>query len=929
VLVIEKLKDWLSAQGRAVVLALVGTAATRLWLAVSDHSVFWPDEIYQSIEPAHRLAFGYGLLPWEFRDGARSWIFPALLALPLKLVALLHLNVPLAPVVSARLVMVLAAVAAAALGIEYARRLAGKSAALLVAFAFACFPPLLVYSHRTLQEAASAPLVMLVPLCLLSRTRRAAVWAGVAIGVATLLRFQCAIVAATFLVALVFERRWAQLATYAAGGGVVALAGGALDWVTWGRPFHSFLTYVEFNLVKGGASTFGVSPPTYYLGAFWNSSGPAVLLLGLGFIAGGVWAARTAAAATVLFIALHSAIPHKEFRFLLPIFPLLLSVGGAGLALLLARFKAPARAAGALAAVLCVGFVNAARAESYADLGQYVGTARASGSPWYTEEGTNLLLAEAGGRADACGVLVLGERAAFTGGYSYLHRRIPLIYRFQTCDEAKAANYVIAANGNPNVPPGFKSVQTSGGYALYHREGSCGPPPEDSSDMLEGADDMGLGRGALLQPNPHELAIHAGANAAAFVSGWGNGEHLECRYARWAVAPWASVAFPLEPNDALYSLEFTARPHPRASPQSVRVRLNGELLDEFPLELGWHRYQTPIQRGLLHKGRNTLEFAFARLKRAGGDDPRSLAALFDQISVVGADPTISIDVGTDEADRYLTEGFGEAEHDDRRTFAWSDGPRSELAIPTIALDVPTVFQVVARAHESLAPLNVSVSLNEHSVGQFTFGDDYTRSALLLPGKLLEPATNVIALTYDRTAKLGDSAPDSSDRRPLAVAYDRFTFRPLPTTTAIDLGTEEGHVFEGPGFSRDETADGRTFVWSDGPRSTIWFRTPPAALDAVCRLEVVAAAFPGALPLEVGVSQGGTRIGAFKPSVEWEKYVLPLDSRFNPGANVIEFGYSRTARPSATPHGRADARELALRFDRLDAICATLGAPATH
>jgi phosphatidylinositol glycan class B len=929
VLVIQKLKDWVSAQGRAVVLALAGTAATRLWFALTDHSVFWPDEIYQSIEPAHRLAFGYGLLPWEFRDGARSWIFPALLAIPLKLLGWLHLDVPLALVLGARLVMVLAAVAAAVLGSEYARRLAGKSAALLVAFAFACFPPLLVYSHRTLQEAASAPLVMAVPFCLLARTPRAAAWAGIAVGLATLLRFQCALLCVVFCAGLILEKRWAELWAYVAGGGAVALAGGLLDWLTWGRPFHSFQTYVEFNLVKNGASTFGVSPRSYYLHTLWTSSGPAVLLLGIGFVAAGLLVSRTAAVAVLLFVALHSAIPHKEFRFLLPVLPLLVSIAGVGLALLLARFKAPAWAASVLTAALCVGFVNTARGESYADLGQYVGTSRALGSPWHTEEEPNLLLAEAGGRADACGVLVLGQRAAFTGGYSYLHRRIPLLYRFQTCDEGKAVNYVIAANGNPNVPPGFKSVKASGNYSLYHRDGSCGPPPDDTNDMLEGADDMGLGRGQLTQPNPHELSIHAGGNSAAFASGWGNGEHVECRYARWAVATRASLVFPLDPSDALYSLELTARPHEQALPQSVRVRLNGERLDEFHLALGWHRYQTPIQRRLLHHGRNTLEFAFARVKRAGGDDARPLTALFDQIRVVAADPVINIDVGTDAADRYLTEGFGEAERDDRRSFAWSDGPRSELAIPTIALDVPTVFQVVARAYEPLAPLKVSVALNEHALGELTFGDDYTRSALLLPGNLLEPATNLVTLTYARTAKPSEAASDSSDRRLLAVAYDRFAFQPLPTTTAIDLGIDESHVFEGPGLSRDETVDGRTFVWSDGPRSTVWFRTPPAALDTSCRLEIAAGAFAGALPLLVEVSLGGTRIGSFKPSAEWQKFVLPLDARFGPGANVLEFAYSRTARPSATLRGNADARELALRFDRIDAICSTVSGPATR
>src|SRR5262249_3481985 len=86
--------------------ALVVAAMLRIWAAVSDHSIFWPDEIYQSIEPAHRLAFGNGLEAWEFRDGARSWLFPAVLAGVLRLGAFVGMHSGLALVVFVRIFMV-------------------------------------------------------------------------------------------------------------------------------------------------------------------------------------------------------------------------------------------------------------------------------------------------------------------------------------------------------------------------------------------------------------------------------------------------------------------------------------------------------------------------------------------------------------------------------------------------------------------------------------------------------------------------------------------------------------------------------------------------------------------------------------------------------------------------------------------------------
>ena len=60
----------------ALIAALAAGAALRLAFAFSDDGIYWPDEIYKTLEPAHRVAFGYGLIPWEFVKGASSWLLP-------------------------------------------------------------------------------------------------------------------------------------------------------------------------------------------------------------------------------------------------------------------------------------------------------------------------------------------------------------------------------------------------------------------------------------------------------------------------------------------------------------------------------------------------------------------------------------------------------------------------------------------------------------------------------------------------------------------------------------------------------------------------------------------------------------------------------------------------------------------------------------
>lgn len=46
---------------RGMVLLLVAAAIPRLLLAFFEHGTNHPDEIFQMLEPAHRVAFGFGL----------------------------------------------------------------------------------------------------------------------------------------------------------------------------------------------------------------------------------------------------------------------------------------------------------------------------------------------------------------------------------------------------------------------------------------------------------------------------------------------------------------------------------------------------------------------------------------------------------------------------------------------------------------------------------------------------------------------------------------------------------------------------------------------------------------------------------------------------------------------------------------------------
>ena len=71
----------IDGQDQKILLIILGFALTaRVFLALFSDNFSHPDENFQILEQAHRLVFGYGVIPWEFQSLARSWIVPGLMA---------------------------------------------------------------------------------------------------------------------------------------------------------------------------------------------------------------------------------------------------------------------------------------------------------------------------------------------------------------------------------------------------------------------------------------------------------------------------------------------------------------------------------------------------------------------------------------------------------------------------------------------------------------------------------------------------------------------------------------------------------------------------------------------------------------------------------------------------------------------------------
>ena len=421
----------------ALAAVLVLGAVARLWLAATDDGIFFPDEIFQTLEPAHRRAFGYALLPWEFIDGARSWLLPSLLAPLLRLGAALGGDRPRAYLLLVRVVFVAASMASAYGAWQVARKLGVAPARAVVAAAlFALLPPAIYFApHAFSENLAALPIVFAVALlCDESPSPRAVVAAGVLLGVATIFRVQNGLVCATAVGWLLARRDRRGAALLFAVLAAMALVDGALDRITWGRWFQSAEVYLRANF-GGYSDIFGRQPPTYYLRALVSSSGAAgVLVLALAAI--GCARARGVGAIVVVYLVAHSFVGLKQLRFALPVLPLVCALAAVGVDVL-ARWRPRVGAVAAAAAVAAVTYAatTVPRLTYFALGANYLGA-----TPVLDHGGAyNRALAEAHDRADLCGLKLPTDRPG-SGGMSWLHRRVH-VYGADNAPPAAARRY--------------------------------------------------------------------------------------------------------------------------------------------------------------------------------------------------------------------------------------------------------------------------------------------------------------------------------------------------------------------------------------------------------------------------------------------------------------------------------------------------------
>lgn len=467
--------------------------ALRALAAFTDDGIYWPDEIYQSFEPAHWVVFGHGLKPWEFIEGARNWTLAGFVAVVMKVCAVLGGD---SPQVYVRVVKLVFAIASASAGWGVYRLARAYEAPELAAAAgaslWALAAPAIYFGFRAMSENASAVAIVWGLALVLDRnaSRKVLVAGASLLGLAVLFRLQVGLICAAALAVLIARapRRgnwWVVLAALVAW----AVVYGATDAIAWhdapgaraGGWFHSVVVYLRFNLsgrAEHWSTSFFAAGWTFFAKTLWSSM-PAVIGVA---VLGALASLRRAPGlffVAALFFVLHCLVPHKEYRFILPMLPLLFALAGIGLSLV------PAKSLPVAALVMAlVGGASAYNRGSltFADLGSYP-ELPPDYSAWDDYGPLNRLMLVASRQPDLCGLRIDPYHAgavglAWTGGSTYLHKKAP-IYPPGFPHNLGYFNYVITRPGSGAEViarekdlelvriPGMSTCQPNPGYTWH------------------------------------------------------------------------------------------------------------------------------------------------------------------------------------------------------------------------------------------------------------------------------------------------------------------------------------------------------------------------------------------------------------------------------------------------------------------------------
>ncbi|CAN6271138.1 unnamed protein product [Urochloa humidicola] len=348
----RRIRLWAALESDRRVLALA--LAFRAVNALLVRTYFNPDEHWQCLEVAHRIAFGYGHITWEWKLGLRSYLHPLIFAALYKILALLHLDTPWFMVMLPRLLQSVFA----AFGDLYLYKLSKHIFNVQVAqwtlfsqlvnwFMFFCITRTLSNSLETVltvaglyywftaiesskgtsvvskQQSASKQIpqsrktaLLIAALSCAIRPTSAVTWLYVGLLDFIQMKSKC---------------HFVFVEVFPVGATVLAVTT-LLDWWMYGSQVIVPLNFLKFNLFSSGGDYYG----THVFHWYFTQGFPSMIWTFLPFAICGIVKSREWRISGLIawVLGVYSILGHKEFRFVLPVLPLALMFSGYCLAAL-------------------------------------------------------------------------------------------------------------------------------------------------------------------------------------------------------------------------------------------------------------------------------------------------------------------------------------------------------------------------------------------------------------------------------------------------------------------------------------------------------------------------------------------------------------------------------------------------------------------
>jgi len=293
---------------------------------------FVPDEYWQTVEVAHNIVFGYGHLTWEWAQGIRSYIYPAFLATIFSVLKYFHLDSVNAVVYGPRILQaILSAIgdycflrwcrnqnsghglwASFALVTNWfwlycgSRTLINSFEATLNTFALNLFP----WTQSKIHKGSSTFFWFVATVCMI-RPTAIIIWLPLCLYHFLLSYHKIAVIVKDYIII----------------GLIVTATGTMLDTHFYGKMTFTPLRFLEANIMDGISVFYGTHPLHWYI----TVGIPVVLGCHLiPFLLGAFRTLtqirhsieRVLLLVIVWTVAILSLVPHKEFRFLLPLLPM-------------------------------------------------------------------------------------------------------------------------------------------------------------------------------------------------------------------------------------------------------------------------------------------------------------------------------------------------------------------------------------------------------------------------------------------------------------------------------------------------------------------------------------------------------------------------------------------------------------------------------